>query len=37
LDALEQAFERMVRERAQAFVMQGDNVLFNYRANLKWL
>jgi putative ABC transport system substrate-binding protein len=31
LDALEQAFAIMVRERAQAFVMQGDSVLFNYR------
>jgi len=30
-DALEQAFATMVRERAQAFVMQGDSVLFNYR------
>ena len=34
LDALEQAFELMVRERAQAFVMQGDNVLFNYRGQI---
>jgi putative ABC transport system substrate-binding protein len=34
LDALEQAFEIMVRERAQAFVMQGDNVLFNYRGQI---
>jgi putative tryptophan/tyrosine transport system substrate-binding protein len=31
LDELEQAFATMVRERAQAFVMQGDSVLFNYR------
>jgi putative tryptophan/tyrosine transport system substrate-binding protein len=31
LDALEQAFAIMVRERAQAFVAQGDSVLFNYR------
>jgi putative ABC transport system substrate-binding protein len=30
LDALEQAFAIMVRERAQAFVMQGDSVLFNH-------
>jgi putative ABC transport system substrate-binding protein len=30
-DAFEQAFALMVRERAQAFVMQGDTVLFNYR------
>jgi putative ABC transport system substrate-binding protein len=34
LDALEQAFEIMVRERAQAFVMQGDSVLFNYRGQI---
>jgi putative tryptophan/tyrosine transport system substrate-binding protein len=32
LDALEQAFAIMVRERAQAFVMQGDSVLFNHRS-----
>jgi putative ABC transport system substrate-binding protein len=31
LDALEQAFAIMARERVQAFVMQGDSVLFNYR------
>ena len=30
LDALEQAFAIMVRERAQAFVMLGDAVLFNH-------
>jgi putative ABC transport system substrate-binding protein len=30
-DAFEQAFALMVRKRAQAFVMQGDTVLFNYR------
>jgi putative tryptophan/tyrosine transport system substrate-binding protein len=30
-DALEQAFATMMRERAQAFVVQGDGVLFNYR------
>ena len=34
LDALEQAFATMVRERAQAFVMQGDTVLFNYRQQI---
>src|SRR5258707_10890178 len=33
-DALEQAFATMVRERAQAFVMQGDSVLFNYRGQI---
>jgi putative ABC transport system substrate-binding protein len=33
-DALEQAFAIMVRERAQAFVMQGDTVLFNYRSQI---
>jgi putative tryptophan/tyrosine transport system substrate-binding protein len=33
-DALEQAFATMVRERAQAFVMQGDAVLFNYRGQI---
>jgi putative ABC transport system substrate-binding protein len=38
LDALEQAFAIMVRERAQAFVVQGDSVLFNFAARLqKWL
>jgi putative ABC transport system substrate-binding protein len=31
LDAFEQAFALMVGKRAQAFVMQGDTVLFNYR------
>jgi putative ABC transport system substrate-binding protein len=31
LDALEQAFVAMVRERTQAFVVLGDPVLFNYR------
>jgi putative ABC transport system substrate-binding protein len=30
LDALEQAFATMVRERAQALVVQGDSVLFNF-------
>ena len=34
LDALEQAFATMVRERAQAFVVQGDSVLFNYRGQI---
>jgi putative ABC transport system substrate-binding protein len=34
LDALEQAFAIMVREHAQAFVMQGDSVLFNYRGQI---
>jgi putative ABC transport system substrate-binding protein len=34
LDALEQAFEIMVRERAQAFVMQGDIVLFDHRSQI---
>ena len=34
LDALEQAFATMVRERAQALVMQGDTVLFNYRGQI---
>jgi putative ABC transport system substrate-binding protein len=34
LDELEQAFATMVRERAQAFVMQGDSVLFNYRGQI---
>jgi putative ABC transport system substrate-binding protein len=34
LDALEQAFAMLVRERAQAFVMQGDSVLFSYRGQI---
>ena len=34
LDALEQAFAMMVRERAQAFVMQGDSVLYNNRGQI---
>jgi putative ABC transport system substrate-binding protein len=34
LDELAQAFATMVRERAQAFVMQGDTVLFNYRGQI---
>jgi putative ABC transport system substrate-binding protein len=33
-DALEQAFAIMVRERAQAFVMQGVAVLFNHRSQI---
>jgi putative tryptophan/tyrosine transport system substrate-binding protein len=34
LDAFEQAFATMVRERTQAFVVLGDNVLFNYRRQI---
>jgi putative ABC transport system substrate-binding protein len=34
LDELEQAFATMVRERAQAFVVQGDSVLFTYRGQI---
>ena len=34
LDALEQAFATMVRERAQAFVVQGDSVLAKYRGQI---
>jgi putative ABC transport system substrate-binding protein len=34
LEALEQAFALMVRERAQAFVMQGDPVLFIHRSQI---
>src|SRR6266446_501859 len=34
LDAHEQAFATMVRERAQAFVVQGDSVLVNYRGQI---
>jgi len=34
LDELEPAFATMVKERAQAFVMQGDSVLFNYRGQI---
>jgi putative ABC transport system substrate-binding protein len=38
LDELEQAFAIMVREGAQAFVMQGDSVLFNHRSQIaEWL
>jgi putative ABC transport system substrate-binding protein len=34
LDALKEAFAIMVREGAQAFVMQGDSVLFNHRSQI---
>src|SRR4051794_13757560 len=34
LDALEQAFATMVRERAQALVVLSDGVLFNYRGKI---
>jgi putative ABC transport system substrate-binding protein len=34
LDALEQAFATMVRERAQAFVVVVDSVLFSYRGQI---
>jgi putative ABC transport system substrate-binding protein len=34
LDALEQAFATMVAERAQAFVMFADPMLFNYRSQV---
>ena len=34
LDALEQAFATMVRERTPAFVMQGDAVLYNNRGQI---
>jgi putative ABC transport system substrate-binding protein len=34
LDSLEQAFATMVKERAQAFVLQGDSVLFNHRGEI---
>jgi putative ABC transport system substrate-binding protein len=34
VDTLEQAFATMVRERAQAFILQGDSVLFNYRGQI---
>ena len=33
-DALEQAFAIMVRERAQAFVLLADSVLFSYRGQI---
>src|SRR3954469_16681790 len=34
VETLEQAFAMMMRERAQAFVVQGDSVLFNYRGQI---
>ena len=34
LDALERAFAIMVREHAQAFVVQADSVLFNHRGQI---
>lgn len=34
LDALEQAFAIMLRDRAQAFVVQGDSVLNEYRGQI---
>ena len=34
LDGLEQAFATMVGERAQAFVLQGDSVLHEYRSQI---
>src|SRR6059058_3769414 len=34
LDALEQAFATMVRERTEAFVVQSDGVLFNCRSQI---
>jgi putative tryptophan/tyrosine transport system substrate-binding protein len=34
LDTLEEAFATMVRARVQAFVMQGDSVLFNHRGQI---
>jgi putative ABC transport system substrate-binding protein len=34
VETLEQAFATMMRERAQAFVVQGDSVLFNYRGQI---
>jgi putative ABC transport system substrate-binding protein len=34
LEALEQAFATMVRERARGFVVLGDSVLFNYRGQI---
>ena len=33
-DELKQAFATMVRAGAQAFVLQGDSVLFNYRGQI---
>jgi putative ABC transport system substrate-binding protein len=34
VETLEQAFATMMRERVQAFVVQGDSVLFNYRGQI---
>ena len=34
LDALEQAFAVLVREHAQALIVQGDSVLFNCRSQI---
>ena len=34
LDTLEQAFATMVREGAQAFILQGDSVLFDHRGQI---
>src|SRR5258705_13186088 len=34
LDALEQAFDTMVREQIQAFILVSDTVLFNYRQQI---
>jgi putative tryptophan/tyrosine transport system substrate-binding protein len=34
VDALEQAFATMTKERAQAFVVQGDSVLHEYQAQI---
>src|ERR1700704_3289614 len=34
VETLEQAFATMMKERAQAFVVQGDSVLFNYRGQI---
>ena len=34
VETLEQAFATMMRERAQAFVVQGDSVLLNYRGQI---
>lgn len=34
VDALEQAFATMTKERAQAFVVQGDSVLHEYRSQI---
>jgi putative ABC transport system substrate-binding protein len=34
VDTIDRAFATLVRERAQALVMQGDSVLFNYRGQI---